>query len=126
MYNSRLLRVSLFVMAFLILATAIVVAITRTSRSQKKPNETARAYEAAKVTAAPQVTSKVKDLEITGVTLSNEGTPDAALVIEVTNHRDQAVMAIDFVATAGSTTSGLGMDTPFSRPVKCASRMFGA
>ena len=110
MKTSKLRRAALFIMAAMILATAIVVAFTRPSRSQRKSNESARAYEAAKVTAPLPVISKIKDLEISGVSLINEGTPQAALVIEVTNHRDEAVMALDFVSGEGSTTGGIAMD----------------
>jgi hypothetical protein len=107
MSSSKLLRMSLFVMTFLILSTAILIAYTRT---QKKQKDSVRTYEAAKVTAAPQVVSRVKDLEISGVTLIDEGTPQAALAIDVINHRDEAVMALDFLAGGAGTTSGLGVD----------------
>src|SRR5205085_9291257 len=56
------------------------------------------------------VVSKVKGLEISGVSLINEGTPEATLVIEVINHRDEAVMALDFTSEAGSTYGGIAMD----------------
>jgi hypothetical protein len=101
---------SLFVMALLILSTAILIAYSRTSRSQKKPRDSARAYDAAKVTVAPQVVSKVKGLEISSVTLINQGTPQAALVIAVINQREEAVMALDFVSRAGPDSGGIALD----------------
>lgn len=110
MNTSKLRRAALFVMATLILATAIVVAFTRTSRFQRTPDKSTRVYDAAEVTAPLQVISKIKDLEISGVSLINQGTPQATLVIEVTNHRDEAVIALDFVSGDGSTTGGIAMD----------------
>ena len=110
MKTSKLRRAALFVMAAMILATAIVVAVTRTSKSQRTPNQSRGVYEAAKVTAPLEVISKIKGLEISGVTLINQGTPQAALVIEVINHRNEAVMALDFLSGAGSTTGGIAMD----------------
>ena len=110
MKTSNLRRAALFVMAAMILATAIVVAFTRTSRSQRTPNKSPRVFEAAKVTAPLEVISKIKGLEISGVSLIDQGTPQATLVISVTNHRDEAVMALDFVSGEGSTTGGIAMD----------------
>jgi len=110
MKTSRLRGAALFVMAAMILATAIAVAFTRTSRSQKTPDKWGRVYDAAKLTAPLPVISKIKGLEISGVSLINQGTPQATLVIEVINHRDEAVMALDFVSGEGSTTGGIAMD----------------
>jgi hypothetical protein len=43
------------------------------------------------------------------VNLINEGTPEAAISIDVTNNRDEAVMALDFVA-GKNVYSGLRID----------------
>ncbi|HEX5875223.1 MAG TPA: hypothetical protein VFY60_11295 [Pyrinomonadaceae bacterium] len=93
-----------------VVSSVIAVGIyTRASNHQKTQKEHPRTYEAAKVTAAPEVTSTVKGLEITGVSLINQGTPEAAVAIDVTNKRDEDVMALDFIA--GKTTySGLAID----------------
>jgi len=40
------------------------------------------------------------------VSLINEGTSEAAVVIDVTNQRNEDVMAVDFVAGIGKSTSG--------------------
>lgn len=109
MKNSKTLIVSLSTMAFVVLSAALLIAYTRTPGTQKKPEKAARTYNAGKVTVAPSVTSKVKGLEISGVSLINQGTPQATLAIEVTNRRSEAVMAIDFIA-GESTYSGLRMD----------------
>jgi hypothetical protein len=55
------------------------------------------------------VISGIQGLEITSVSLINQGTPEAALNIDVTNKRNEAVMALDFIA-GGSTYSGLRID----------------
>jgi hypothetical protein len=53
----------------------------------------------------------VKGLDIAGVTLIDHGTPQAAITIDVINNRDEAVMALDFVAGAGKdSSSGFGID----------------
>jgi len=93
-----------------VLSTAIAAGIySRTSKSQKKSTDHPRTYEAAKVTDLPTVISGIKGLEITSVSLVNQGTPEAALNIDVTNKRNEDVMALDFIA-GKNTYSGLRMD----------------
>jgi len=53
--------------------------------------------------------SKVKGLEINGVRLLNQGTPQASVAIDVINNRDSAVMCIDF-ASGQKEYSALGID----------------
>jgi hypothetical protein len=96
---------TLFVLSFVIAAGVY----TQASRSQKKPAEQRRTYEADKVTTPPQVISKIKGVEIVAVSLINQGTPEAALSMDVTNNRDAAVMALDFVA-GKNDYSGLRID----------------
>jgi hypothetical protein len=102
MNHSKIARMSLFAIAFFIVAAAMLVAFTRNSKSQKKANGV-RTYQASTVTATPQVVSKVRGLEVLGVRLKDQGTPQATLIIEVTNHRDEAVMALDFVCAKDAT-----------------------
>jgi len=82
---------------------------TRAVRSQKPQRDPGHFYQAAKVTAVPQVLSSIKGLQISQVTLINEGTPAAAVTIEVTNHRNEAVMALDFIS-GRNDYSGLRFD----------------
>jgi hypothetical protein len=112
MNNSQSLRRLILITTLLILSSVIAVGVyTRSSKFQKNQKDHPHTYEAAKVTAAPEVRSTIKDLEISGFRLINEGTPEAAVVIDVTNQRDEDVMALDFVAGKGkSTSSGLAMD----------------
>lgn len=110
MKNSKTLSRWFLLSTTLLLSSVIAVGIyTRASNHQKRQKEHPRTYKAAEVTAAPEVTSAVKGLEISGVTLINQGKPEAAVAIDVTNKRDEDVMALDFIA--GKTTySGLRID----------------
>ena len=111
MGNSRNLRRITFLSGLLVLASVIGAGVYTRVSSQKKQNEPLRTYEGAKVTAAPEVRSAIKGLDISGVSLINQGTAEAAVSIDVTNNRDEDVMAVDFIAGKGkSTSSGLAMD----------------
>jgi hypothetical protein len=110
MKNSQSLRRVLLISSLPVLSVVIAAGVyTQTSKSQKKQNDHSHTYEAAKVKSAPEVRSAIRDLEISGVRLINEGTPQAAVVINVTNNRDKAVMALDFVA-GKDDYSALGFD----------------
>ena len=110
MNSSKNLRRLLLLITFVVLSLAIAAGVyTRTSESQKKTKGYGRTYDAARVSAAPQVVSNIDRLEISGVSLINEGTADAALNIEVTNKRNEAVMALDFIA-GSSDYSGMAID----------------
>lgn len=107
MNNSRILRRVFVLTALLVLSSAIAAGIyTRSSKSQKQ-KEGVQAYDAPKVTEIPEVVSHIEGLQIAGVTLINQGTQAAALDIDVINHRDEAVMALDFVAGSKGDWSGL-------------------
>jgi len=108
--NSPTFRRLFLLVTLLVLSSAIATGIyTRASKSQKQSKNNPRTYEAAKVTDLPTVISGIKDLEITRVSLINQGTPEAALNIDVTNKRNEDVMALDFIA-GKNTYSGLRMD----------------
>src|SRR5215212_2070310 len=110
MDRSKFLKRSLLVCSLVVLSLAIAAGLyTQASRSQKKQLDRRHTYEPANVSTAPQVRSKIKGLEIVGVTLINQGTPAAAVSIDVTNNRDEAVMALDFVS-GKQNYSALGID----------------
>ena len=110
MDNSKYRRRFLLVCTLLILFCVITMGFyTQASKFQKRQKEHERTYEAAKVTAAPEVRSAIRGLEISGVSLINQGRPEAAIAIDVTNNRDEAVMALDFVA-GKQAYSGLRVD----------------
>lgn len=111
MNNSPTLRRRLlFLLTLLVLSSFIAAGVyTQVSKSQKKQPGQRRTYEADKVTIPPRVISKIKDVEVVGVRLIDQGTPEAALSMDVTNNRDEAVMALDFVA-GKNEYSGLRID----------------
>lgn len=108
--NSPTVRRLVLLATLLVVFSVITVGIySRASRSQKKSKEHPRTYEAEKVTTLPKVISDVEGLEISNVGLINQGTPQSALTIDVTNKRNESVMALDFIA--GKTDySGLRID----------------
>ena len=111
MNSSKNLRRLFLLSTFLVLSSVIAAGVyTRTSNSQKKTKGYGRTYDAAKVSAAPEVVSNIDRLEITSVSLINEGTPEAALTIDVTNKRNEDVMALDFIAGKSGNSSGLRFD----------------
>ena len=108
--NSPILRRLLLLTTLLVFCSILTVGIySRASKSQKQSKSYGRTYEAAKVTDVPKVISGIRGLEITSVTLLNQGTREAALNIDVTNNRNEAVMALDFIA-GKSNYSGLAID----------------
>lgn len=113
MKNSPTLRRVLLISTSLVLLIVIVAGVyTQASKSQKKQTKQTNyghTYDPASVTVAPDVKSDIKGLEISGVTLINQGTPAAAIAIDVTNQRDEAVMALDFISCKGDR-SGMAMD----------------
>jgi len=54
--------------------------------------------------SGPLVSSKVKSIEIVSTKIVNEGTPSAALLVEVRNKSNKPVMQIDMVAGDGGVT----------------------
>src|ERR1700741_3902675 len=112
MKNSPTLR-RFFVLSILLFVSSAIAAgvYSRASKSQKQRKVYSRTYEAAKVTVTdlPKVVSGVQGLEISSVNLINQGTLEAALSIDVTNKRNEAVMALDFIA-GRSDYSGLRID----------------
>jgi hypothetical protein len=99
MKNGKALRRLVLLTVILALSSVIAAGIyTRASRPQKQQRDCTHTYDAAKATEPPQVISIVKGLEITGVRLINQGTVAASVVIDVTNNRDEAVMAVDFIS----------------------------
>ena len=109
MGNSKTLRRIILLSVLLALSSVIAAGIYTRVSSQKKQKERPRTYEGAKVTAAPEVRSAIKGLDISGVSLINQGTAEAAVSIDVTNSRDEALMALDFVA-GKNNYSGLRID----------------
>ena len=99
----------LLLSTLLVISSAIAAGVYTRVSSQKKQTDQPRTYKATEVTAPPEVRCTIKGLHISGVRLINQGKPEATVSIDVTNQRDEDVMALDFVAGKG-TSSGLAID----------------
>ena len=89
--------------------SATVARESKETTQQKKKQKT-KTYIPETVTEAPLVKSKVKDLEIVEVTLQNQGTPNASILISFVNNSDSAVMSFDFVSGNENESIGKGVD----------------
>src|SRR2546423_15670712 len=99
MKNAKTLRKLLLSTTILILSSVLAASIyTRASKSQQKEREHPRIYNPTEVTSPPEVKSDIKGLQIASVTLINQGTQAASILIELINNRDEAVMALDFIS----------------------------
>lgn len=111
MGNSKRLTILIFISTLVVLTSVAAGVYTQTSKTQKQSKDSPRAWEVEKVTAAPEVKSAVKGLEISSVRLVNAGTPTVQILIDVINHRDEDVMFVDFVTgICKSTSGGVGRD----------------
>jgi len=61
------------------------------------------------VTEIPKVISKVKSLEVIGVTIRNQGDQDAVAVIEIRNNSDKAITAISIEAGDDKDAAGVSV-----------------
>lgn len=114
MKNGKTLRRLVLLASILVLSSVIAAGIyTRTSRPQKNQGDCVHTYDPTKVTEPLQVISMVKGLEITSVSLVDQGTMGASLSIDVTNKRDEAVMAVDFISGTDNDRGGIAMDGLF-------------
>lgn len=91
-----------------LLSIASVIGAVAYSRSfQQKPKTF---YDPPRVTQAPLVVSQIQGLQITEVRLVNQGTTAASIEIDVTNHREAAVMSLDIVSRNKETSGGISID----------------
>lgn len=97
---------SLIVLVVLLCIASVIGAVAYSNTFQQKRTY----YDPAAVTEPPLVISQVQGLQITEVRLVNQGTPWAAIEIDVTNNRDAAVMSIDFIARNKHSSGGIAMD----------------
>jgi hypothetical protein len=89
-----------------------VVSLGVLSKIKQEPKHQSRvvALKPERVTTLPAVFSKVKELKVAGVTLLNQGTPQAAVAIDVINNSDDAVISLEFTTGDANDWSGLGID----------------
>jgi len=104
MGNSNKLKTLILISTLLAFSLAIAAGVY--TQTQKQPKDLSRPWQVEKVTAAPEVKSAIKGVNIAAVRLLNEGTPTVQIAIDVTNDRDADVMAVDFVCGVGKSASG--------------------
>jgi hypothetical protein len=99
-----------FAGAILLTASAVSLGVFNKIRQETKQKRPITTLKAERVTTPPAVVSKVKDLQVSGVALLNEGTPQAAIAIDITNNSDQPVISLEIIAGDANDWSGLGID----------------
>jgi hypothetical protein len=95
-----------------ILMTASVVGAAVFSKLRQAPTDKKRVttLKAEFVTKPPAISSKVKNLEVAGVAIVRQGTPRAAVAIQIINNSDLPVMALDISSGDSNDFSSLGLD----------------
>lgn len=105
-------RRRLFLLAALCILSSIVAVgvYSRARQTPKKKDPNRTSYYAEEVTTPPEVKSKVEGLEIAGVSIVDQGTAWAKIKIDIINHRDAGLMAMDFVVyKSPGNSGGVGM-----------------
>ncbi len=99
-----------FTFALLLAASAVSLGVFSKIRQEPKPERRATTLKAERVTTLPAVLSKVKGLQVTGATLLNQGTPQAAIALDIVNNSDQPVISLEITAGDANDWSALGVD----------------
>lgn len=100
----------LFTFAMLLAASAISLGVFSKVRQEPKSERRGIPLKAEHVATLPPVSSKVKDLQVTGATLLDQGTPQAAIALDIINNSDHAVTSLELVSGDADDWSGLGID----------------
>ena len=103
-------RLILFAAAILMTASVVALAVFNKVRQEPKQRTPPTTHKAERVTTAPQVFSKVKDLEVAGVAILRQGTPKAAIAIDIVNKRDQPVVTLELSSGDNDDFANLGLD----------------
>lgn len=106
---ARCNRILFFVAAVILMASLVSLAAFRKIRQEPKQQRRVT-LNATRVTTLPPVFSRVKDLEVTGATLVNQGTSQAAVAIDIVNNSDQPVISLEITAGDDKDWSSLGID----------------
>jgi hypothetical protein len=102
MWNKGVVAMSIFVSVASVIGA---VAYSRTFQEKRTVF-----YDPPRVTEAPLVVSRIQGLQVTEVRLLNQGTTAASIEIDVTNHRDSAVMSLDIISRDKDTSGGITID----------------
>lgn len=84
-----------YIASFCVLTLLIIGGVVAVARRQQRP--------------LPPVISKVKQLEVAGVTVERPDEPTAEAVIEIKNNSDKAVVAVAVEVGAGKDASGINL-----------------
>ena len=99
--NKRVLALSV-----LLSMASVVGGVVYSRNFQQEPKVPRPAH----VKEAPHVVSSIEGLQITEVRLVNQGTPQAAIEIDVTNNHDSSVMGLDFIWRHNQDSGGIAID----------------
>jgi hypothetical protein len=102
-------RLVFFVIAILVCLSVGVVVFSK-RKQEPKPRKQATPFKAELVNSVPPVSSKVNGLEIAGIRIVRQGTPLAALAVDVINHSDQPVISLEISSGDENDFSSLGLD----------------
>lgn len=90
-------------------ASAVSVVVFSKIRKVSTPQHV-HVLKAEQVTTLPAVFSRVKNLDVVGQTIVNQGQPQAAVAIDVVNNSDQPVISLEINAGDENNWSALGID----------------
>jgi hypothetical protein len=93
-----------------ILTLSVVVVVFSKRKQAPKQSRVVRTYKAERVTKAPAVISRVKDLQVAGVDLVDQGTSQAAVSINIINNSDEPLTSLELSAGDADDWSNLGFD----------------
>jgi hypothetical protein len=108
--GSRRRLVVFFASTILVSMTLAVVALSNRKQETKAQKSGPVTFKAESVDSVPQVSSKVKNLEIASVRITKQGTAQAALAIDIVNNTDQPVMSLELTSGDDYDFSSLGLD----------------
>jgi hypothetical protein len=110
MTKARRSRLIFFSAAILLTVSVVSLGVFSKIRQEPKQQRGATALKAERVTTLPAIFSKVKVLQVAGAALLNQGTPDAAVAIDIINNSDQPVISLEITAGDDNDWSSLGID----------------
>ncbi len=109
-YKARRRRLVVLLAATLLITSAVSLGVFSKMRREPKQQRRVASLKEERVTKLPPVFSKVKDVQVAGAALLKQGTPDAAITIDLVNNNDQAVISLEITSGDAQDWSSLGID----------------
>ena len=101
----------LIVLLAVLLLTASAIAVGVSSRSKQAPKKKGpQTLVPSTVTQLPPVISKVKDLQVSSARIVRQGTPAAAIAIDIINNCDHALVTLNLSSGDNNDWSSRSMD----------------